>query len=203
MPNNNSLPSTGIRHIIFRNAFAIIVLAGMLLNLTACQSYRSLSDRMESKYSSKKRKTYISRILPSGPTVCELPVRVSEDSFEGMLAFIGEYRGIKYRFGGDSPEGFDCSGFVQHLYSKSFQMLLPRTSNDIAMLGNMVPKKKLQPGDLVFFSSNGNRVDHVGVFIGNDSFAHSATSRGITVNSLQENYYQEHYAFASRIITVN
>jgi hypothetical protein len=188
---------------MIRKTVIIIALGTIALNLGACQSVRSLSDRMESKYSLKKRKTYISCVLPPGIVACRIPVRVSEQSFNDMLMTIDESKGTPYRFGGNNPGGFDCSGFVQYLYSRSFQMLLPRNSGEIAMLGEIVPRERLKPGDLLFFSNGGYQIDHVGIFIGSDSFAHSASNRGITVSSLRERYYLEHYAFASRIITVD
>jgi cell wall-associated NlpC family hydrolase len=158
---------------------------------------------MESKYSAKKRKTYIACSLPGGVVDCPLPVRVPENSYMEMLASLHASRGTRYRFGGNDPEGFDCSGFVQYLYSISFQMLLPRTSHDLALLGSIIPRKSLKRGDLVFFSSGGSRIDHVGIFLGNGSFAHAATSTGVTVSRIQEKYYDARYAFGSRIITVD
>jgi cell wall-associated NlpC family hydrolase len=132
-----------------------------------------------------------------------LPFKVSERSLEHLFSSIDEYRGTNYRSGGATPEGFDCSGFVQYLYKKNFRMLLPRTSGELVILGSMVQKKQLQPGDLVFFSIEGNsRVDHVGIFIGNNNFAHAATS-GVKVNNLYEYYYKSHYACAARLITID
>jgi hypothetical protein len=185
---------------ILRTA-ALITLSCLMLALAACQSTRPLSDRMESKYSLKKRKTSISRLRPQGPELCDLPVQVSERAFRAMLDSIEETKGIKYRFGGTSPEGFDCSGFVQYLYSQSFQMLLPRTSSELALLGPIIHRDRLQPGDLVFFAS-GEEIDHVGVYLGNERFAHASTTVGISVNTLFQSYYAARFAFGARIIRV-
>jgi lipoprotein Spr len=185
---------------IFRTT-ALIALSCLMLALGACQSVRPLSDRMESKYSLKKRKTSISRLRPQGPERCDVPVQVSERAFRAMLDSIEESKGVKYRFGGNSPEGFDCSGFVQYLYSQSFQMLLPRTSTDLAMLGPIIPRDHLQPGDLVFFTA-GEEINHVGVYLGNQRFAHASSTVGISINTLFEQYYSAHFAFGTRIVRI-
>ncbi|NTV98703.1 MAG: NlpC/P60 family protein, partial [Chlorobiaceae bacterium] len=95
--------------------------------------------------------------------------------------------------------GFDCSGFVQYLYEQNFRMLLPRTSGELAALGSVVARNSLRPGDLVFFSGGG-RIDHVGIFIGGDRFAH-ASLNGVKISSLRERWYDEHYACSARVIT--
>ena len=185
---------------ILRTA-ALMALSCLMLALGACQSSRSLSDRMESKYSLKKRKTSISRLRPQVPERCDLPVQVSERAFRAMLESIEESRGIRYRFGGTSTEGFDCSGFIQYLYSQSFQMILPRTSSELALLGPIIPRDRLRPGDLVFFSS-GEQIDHVGVYLGSEKFAHASTTAGISVSTLFQSYYAARFAFGARIIVV-
>lgn len=180
---------------------ALMVLAFLMLTLGACQSIRPLSDRMESKYSLKKRKTSISRLRPQGQERCSVPVQVSERAFRAMLDSIEETRGVKYRFGGTTPEGFDCSGFVQYLYNLSFQMLLPRTSNDLALVGPIIHRDRLQPGDLVFFAA-GDEITHVGVYLGNERFAHASSKAGISISTLSQSYYATHFAFGTRIIRV-
>jgi cell wall-associated NlpC family hydrolase len=157
---------------------------------------------MESKYSLKKRISYIS-CIPEGsgsPVTRHIPLKVTERSLEQLFSSIDDHLGTHYRSGGTTPDGFDCSGFVQYLYKQNFRMLLPRTSGELALLGSMVPKKQLHPGDLVFFSSDGSRVDHVGIFIGDNRFAHASTG-GVRINKLLDQYYNLHYACASHLIT--
>jgi murein DD-endopeptidase / murein LD-carboxypeptidase len=184
-------------------AAALLLLSLLMLSLGACQSSRPLSDRMESKYSLKKRKSYISCTGPEGLSGCPLPVRVPERSYQRMLSWIDAAKGTRYRYGGTAPDGFDCSGFVQYLYSLSYQIQLPRTSGDLALLGEVVPRRGLKRGDLIFFCSGGDTVDHVGVFLGGDSFAHSASREGVRVSSLRERWYELHFAFGTRVIKVD
>ena len=185
-----------------RAAVLLLTLAGTVSGVTACQSFRTGSGYdQDCKYNLKKRKSYIS-CIPEGSSstvIRTLPLQVSGQSLDHLLSSIENYLGTVYRYGGTTPDGFDCSGFVQFLYEKNFRMLLPRTSGELASLGSVVPRKKLQPGDLVFFSIEGHRIDHVGIFIGKNRFAHAAGS-GVTVNRLQESYYSSRYACSTRLI---
>lgn len=111
--------------------------------------------------------------------------------------------GIKYASGGNSPdEGFDCSGFVGYVF-KHFSIDLPRVSTDIAKSGTAIKKADLQPGDIVAFDTNGgkNKVNHVGIYIGNGQFIHAATSYGkVRVSDLSEEYYKNNYMGACQVI---
>ena len=112
------------------------------------------------------------------------------------------YFGTRYRFGGQTPRGFDCSGFVQFMYDKAFNMHLPRSSREMSALGNKVSKDELQPGDLVFFQTHGQQINHVGIFIGNDTFIHSSLSKGITEDRLKQSYFDKRFAGAVRLLNV-
>jgi cell wall-associated NlpC family hydrolase len=175
---------------------------GITLTVTGCQSFRSGTGyRMESKYSLKNRKSHIS-CRPDGSAsavICPLPLKVTRQSLDQLFSYIDQSLGTRYRLGGASPEGFDCSGLVLYLYKQNFRMILPRTASDLAALGSMVPKNSLRPGDLVFFSNGGRSIDHVGIFVGQESFAHAANS-GVKVSRLYERYYESRYAFAARLI---
>ena len=83
--------------------------------------------------------------------------------------------GVPYRYGGNSPSGFDCSGLVQYVYGK-LGVNLPRKSSEMAGVGQLVPVHALLPGDLVFFRVNKRRVSHVGIYVGNDKFVHATKS---------------------------
>jgi hypothetical protein len=112
------------------------------------------------------------------------------------------YFGTRYRYGGQTAKGFDCSGFVRFMYDKAFNMHLPRSSREMSALGNKVGKDELQPGDLVFFQTHGQQINHVGIFIGNDTFIHSSLSKGITEDRLKQAYFDKRFAGAVRILNV-
>ena len=112
------------------------------------------------------------------------------------------YFGTRYKSGGETAKGFDCSGFVRFMYDKAFNMHLPRSSREMSAIGNKIGKNELQPGDLVFFQTHGNQINHVGIFIGNDTFIHSSLSKGITENKLKESYFDKRFAGAVRLLKV-
>ena len=138
-----------------------------------------------------------------GPAIIKpLPLRVTEHAFDRLFASIDDLLGTSYRNGGSAPDGFDCSGFVQYLFKKQFRMILPRTTGELALLGRIVPEHTLKRGDLVFFSIDGNSIDHVGIVTDRNRFAHASNS-GVRVDTLINPYYRSRFAFGSRIITTD
>jgi len=128
-----------------------------------------------------------------------------EKSFTHMRDFFSEvsqYFGTRYRSGGQTPAGFDCSGFVRFMFDKAFNMNLPRSSKEMSSIGSQVSKNDLRPGDLVFFHSRNKRINHVGIFIGNDTFVHSSLTKGITEDQLKHQYYEKRFAGAVRLLDI-
>ena len=106
-----------------------------------------------------------------------------------------------YRYGGNSPEtGFDCSGFVHHVFMKSLGLNLPRTSQEISRVGEPLNENQLRPGDLVFFNTQRQPYSHVGIYVGDDRFVHAPKSgKAITIVSMRETYWRSRYDGARRI----
>lgn len=124
----------------------------------------------------------------------------STGTIRNLFSNIRQYLGIPYRFGGESTSGFDCSGFVRFMFNKELDVNLPHSSREMANMGTRVERDELKPGDLVFFKNSSNNINHVGIFIGNDTFVHSSSSRGITRDTLNESYYSKRFAAAVRIV---
>ncbi len=103
-------------------------------------------------------------------------------------------RGTTYTWGGESPyEGFDCSGFVQHVFGR-YGVRLPRTARQMAESLPPLPGSRPQPGDLVFFNTTGAPYSHVGIYIGQDAFVHSSSAKGqVIVSSLTKPYWWQHF----------
>ena len=113
-----------------------------------------------------------------------------------------QYVGYRYVYGCESPSvGFDCSGLVQYVYGHNGYTLTRTASQQFKYNGTTVSKSDLEPGDLVFFSSNGSSVTHVGIYIGNGQFVHASTSKtGVIVSNLYSAYYMRVYFGARRIV---
>ncbi|RKS26780.1 cell wall-associated NlpC family hydrolase [Flavobacterium endophyticum] len=114
------------------------------------------------------------------------------------------FLGVRYRGGGTTTAGMDCSGMVTAVFNL-FDIKLPRSSHDMAMVGEKVDTNDIKKGDLIFFRTNGRRViNHVGVVIekiGDEiKFIHSSTSKGVVVSSTNEPYYKRTFAQVNRII---
>lgn len=114
--------------------------------------------------------------------------------------------GKPYHWGGSSPfTGFDCSGLVYYAYKDVVKIPIPRTANEMYHLRDAAPIKKseLESGDLVFFRiNNRGAADHVGVYVGNGKFIQSPrTGSDIRISKLSEDYWQDHYVGARRVVT--
>ncbi len=109
------------------------------------------------------------------------------------------YIGVPYKFGGTTPKGFDCSGFVWYVFDKHMQKL-PRTADTQFKAGKAVFKNELRRGDLVFFTTYQSGPSHCGIYLENGKFIHASSSRGITVSKLDDFYWKTRYLGARRII---
>ncbi len=115
-----------------------------------------------------------------------------------------EFIGVRYRGGGTSKAGMDCSGMVTAVFD-IFGLKLPRSSNEMAKVGQKLDKEEIKKGDLVFFKTNGRSViNHVGIVVESDGeeikFIHSSTQRGVIISSTKEPYYSRSFAQANRVL---
>ena len=132
--------------------------------------------------------------------------RKSEKEAKELIKYAGKYTGTPYRYGGTTPKGFDCSGFVQFVY-KEIGYSLPRTSQAQAKVGAKVDKKNLKTGDLVFFkgkNEKSKKIGHVGIVTrpekkGKFEFIH-ASNVGVRTDDSEFHYYKIRYVTARRII---
>src|SRR5690606_34455528 len=116
---------------------------------------------------------------------------------EQLINVAKDYKGTKYVWGGMSRSGMDCSGFVKTAFD-TFDINLPRTSREMSKTGERINKSEAQPGDLIFFKNGGSRViNHVGIIIevndGEIKFIHSASSKGVSINSTNDTYYKRNF----------
>ena len=110
-----------------------------------------------------------------------------------------KYKGVRYRYGGTTSRGFDCSGFVQRAYMDAFHKDLPRTTKSMMKAGKKISKRQLKIGDLVFFHPT-RKYYHVGIYMGNGIFMHASTSKGVMKSRLDLKYWKRSYVTARRIL---
>ncbi|KFK92865.1 MULTISPECIES: NlpC/P60 family protein [unclassified Serratia (in: enterobacteria)] len=117
---------------------------------------------------------------------------------EKLLSHYEEWEGVRYKFGGNSRKGIDCSAYMQRVFADEFSLKLPRSSHEQSKLGSHVAKDELNTGDLVFFKTSA-RERHVGVYVGDGKFLHASTKVGVTVSELDNQYWKTKFVQARRI----
>ncbi|QHF46178.1 peptidase P60 [Pseudomonas sp. S35] len=137
----------------------------------------------------------------SGNKPYQLPV-LADSILERGMSLIG----TRYRFGGTSEAGFDCSGFIGYLFREEAGMNLPRSTREmINVKAPLVARNNLKPGDLLFFSTAGRgRVSHAGIYLGDNQFIHSSSRRsgGVRVDSLGDSYWSKTFIEAKRALAM-
>ena len=127
---------------------------------------------------------------------------ISEADRKKLLEDAKYFKGGKYIWGGTTPQGFDCSGYVQYLYKKH-KVNLPRTAYAQSKRGEAVDINNLQKGDLLFFLTDKKRgipITHVGIYLGNGKFIHAASKKkGIIISPVHHGYYANKFVSARRV----
>lgn len=116
-----------------------------------------------------------------------------------LYNFIEDWWATRYRYGGTSRRGIDCSSYTGKLLSEVYGFSVPRTAREQYRTSTRVNRMDLQEGDLVFFNTRGG-VSHVGIYLGDGYFTHSSSSKGVTISNLNEIYYSKKYIGAGRVV---
>jgi len=119
-----------------------------------------------------------------------------------LYAFINDWYGVPYKYGGCQKSGVDCSCFTDNLFENVYGKKLGRTAGEIYKACEKINLEKLKEGDLVFFITNGKSISHVGVYLRNNKFVHSSTSKGVVISDLNETYYKKCFYAAAKLKTV-
>ena len=124
--------------------------------------------------------------------------RASLSSRGGMIVNTAKrFIGVPYVWGGTTTSGFDCSGFIMNIYGRH-GLNIKRLADEQYYGGKKLSKSELTAGDLVFFSTYAPGVSHVGIYIGDNKFIHASSSRGVTIDSLDSEYFKNAYVGACR-----
>jgi len=124
---------------------------------------------------------------------------------ESIIDYARTFEGVRYKYGGNSRRGMDCSGLVHTAFQKE-DIVLPRTTSGLSSQGHWVDVKNLQKGDLVFFATrkNSRKINHVGIVTyannGRVEFIHASTSKGVIISSLAERYWYFAYVQGRRVL---
>lgn len=123
------------------------------------------------------------------------------DHASGLVINAMGFLGVPYKRGGNSAEtGFDCSGFVRAMYEQTVGLLLPRRADQQAAATQVIDKKELQPGDLVFFNTMRRNFSHVGIYVGDNKFIHAPRSGAqIRVEDMGMSYWARRFNGARRV----
>lgn len=137
-------------------------------------------------------------------------LQASQDEFENLVRNVdvksrimdqyADWKGVRYRLGGSTKKGIDCSGFVQRTFREQFGLELPRSTYEQQEMGKSVSRSNLRTGDLVLFRA-GSTGRHVGIYIGNNQFVHASTSSGVIISSMNEPYWKKRYNEARRVLS--
>jgi len=144
-------------------------------------------------------------ILSSCGSTKSTPKSKTTSKSESIVKHAKSFNGTRYKFGGTTSKGMDCSGLVYVSFKKE-DILLPRISRDMAKKGKRIPLNRTKKGDLVFFKTDKNRnvINHVGLVVdikkGVVFFIHSTTRKGVIISSLKERYWNDAFVEVRSII---
>ncbi len=153
-----------------------------------CKSKKSLS--------SKKTQT---------PTVEVSTTTKPSQEAEDIVKYAKKFNGTRYKYGGTTKRGMDCSGLVYTSFNDN-NITIPRTTRDLSSYGDWIDLKEVNVGDLIFFATkkNSRKVNHVGIITnvrtGNVEFIHASSSRGVIISSLAEKYWYFAFVQARRVL---
>lgn len=138
--------------------------------------------------------------LPEEYYIKKLGLRFRNPDYKRLVETASGWIGTPYRYGSNSKKGTDCSGFVTRVYRDVYGIALSRSSHSMFRDVKRVKKNRMRTGDLVFFRRGPKSpIYHVGIYLKNNKFIHSATSSGVMVSSLKEPYYSRNFYAAGRV----
>lgn len=187
------------------NFFGIAGMLVLSIFFTSCGTSKA-------RFSSEKNTTTSVRAKNTKVPPAQVEIKTADAEDEpadnrvfNITSFAKAFQGTRYKYGGTTEEGMDCSGLVYTSFLQE-EIPLPRSSREMAKEGNRLSLEEVNIGDLLFFETDKNKkvINHVGLVVeiqpGHILFIHSTSSRGVIISSLAENYWFDHFVMARRVI---
>ncbi|MBO6305323.1 MAG: C40 family peptidase [Selenomonadaceae bacterium] len=161
------------------------------------RALKNTKNKGDSKTSSKN--IFNTPTVKNGRLVKNHTLIIDKKEAQKIIKTAKSYTGTPYVFGGSTPSGFDCSGFLQFIFEKN-GIMIPRLADEQYLLGEDKKKKDLVPGDLVFFTTYAEGASHCGLYLGDDKFIHTSASKGVRVDELTDPYWKPKYLGGKHIV---
>ena len=129
----------------------------------------------------------------------EIKQETKNISDKTLANFIRDWYGTVYKYGGVDKHGIDCSHFAATLYANVYKKTIKGPASSMEQETANVKITEIQEGDLVFFKIGGDKVSHVGVYVGNNKFVHASTKRGVIISDLNDSYYKKYFYKAGKL----
>ena len=191
---------------------AVIGRLRKIYNASHCNSAPAVSSRSDDHISRRVSGLVFAAVGPrllliaalagcaSSPEVAEAPrTRASDETALKAVGNAGQMIGKPYRYGGDTPAGFDCSGLVRYSFGRA-GISMPRATPAQRSATTLISVRGLRPGDLLFFDQEGKKASHVGIYVGDGLFIHAPSTGGrVRTDSLSANFWKKHFVEARRV----
>jgi murein DD-endopeptidase / murein LD-carboxypeptidase len=199
--------------------FTKVISFVLILGLSSCAEWRKAQDdgdkvefdvehidqrkeRKRKKEEEPNRETVKDKDKSGGKILdkyaAELGVNKKELKDPELYSYIDQWIGVPYKFGGNSKDGVDCSGFVNAVFRDVYKITLKRSATEIIGQCKEIQKNELKETDLVFFDISGKN-SHIGIYLANQKFVHASTSKGVMISDLNQSYWQKYWGRAGRI----
>ena len=179
--------SPNIKH-KYLNSQTIALLA-MVFLLSSCSIFTKTSKQEEYTWDIEWEDEKSTRII-------------SRDAIHGVSDKLTNYYeswlGVPHRMGGMTKQGVDCSGFVYNVYADVYGIKLPRTASQMSQAVKKINRNEMKEGDLIFFARGTSKPHHVGIYLKDNNFVHTSTSRGVTISNLEDKYWANLFSFCGR-----
>jgi lipoprotein Spr len=172
--------------------------------MTSCKSKKTVATNYPKKQKTEVAEKRADEVAakeesPTKVSAEEIKTETKNISDKTLVNFISDWYGTVYKYGGADKHGIDCSHFAAKLYADVYKKTITGPASSIEQETTGVKTSDVQEGDLVFFKINGDKVSHVGVYVGNNKFVHASTKRGVIISDLNEPYYKKYFYKAGKL----